>query len=69
MSDYAMIPEAVLTTAEAAKLLKISRRHVQWLIKRHELGACKVGRGYRVRSQHIKAFLDAHEVIPEEVPV
>jgi excisionase family DNA binding protein len=68
MSDHAMVAEAVLTTAEAAKLLKISRRHVQWLIKTRRMKACKIGRSYRVRGQHIKAFLDAHEVIPEELP-
>ena len=66
MLDRAIFPEAILTTEEVAKVLQISRRHVQWLIKTRALGSLKVGRSYRVRSRHLQAFLDAHELTSEE---
>jgi excisionase family DNA binding protein len=66
MLDRAIFPEAILTTEEVANLLQISRRHVQWLIKTRALGSMKVGRSYRVRSRHLQAFLDAHELTHEE---
>jgi excisionase family DNA binding protein len=68
MSERAIYNEPILTTAEAAKVLQISRRHIQWLIKTHQMNAVRIGRSYRVRGQHLQEFLDAHEVIPEEVP-
>ena len=64
MSERASYPEAIMTTDEAAEVLHISQRHLQWLIKTRQLQACKIGRRYRVRAKHLDAFLDAHEVIP-----
>jgi excisionase family DNA binding protein len=62
MLDRAMFPEAIFTMGEVATMLQISRRHVQWLIKTRALGSVKLGRSYRVRSRHLQAFLDAHEL-------
>lgn len=64
MSDRATYAEPIMTTDEAAQILHISQRHVQWLINTRQLQACKIGRRYRVRAKHLDAFLDAHEVIP-----
>jgi excisionase family DNA binding protein len=69
MSERASYPEPILTTQEAADVLRISRRHVQWLIKTHRLNAVRIGRSYRVRGQHLQQFLDAHETIPEACAV
>ena len=66
MSVRASYAEAIMTTDEAAEVLHISQRHLQWLIKTRQLQACKIGRRYRVRAKHLDAFLDAHEVIPTE---
>jgi excisionase family DNA binding protein len=61
MPDSATFQERILTTAEVAKHLQISRRAVQWLIHQRKLKAVRIGRAYRVRPQHIEAFLTAHE--------
>jgi excisionase family DNA binding protein len=57
MSDSATFGEEILTTGEVAQRLKISRRAVQWMIKQRKLQAVRIGRAYRVRPQHIEAFL------------
>jgi excisionase family DNA binding protein len=66
MSEGATLEAEIFTTYEVAKLLKISRRAVQWLIHQRKLKAVRIGRAYRVRPQHIEAFLSAHET--EELP-
>jgi excisionase family DNA binding protein len=61
MLDRAICVEEILTTREVAERLKISHRAVQWLIHQRKLQAIRIGRSYRVRPQHIEAFLTAHE--------
>jgi excisionase family DNA binding protein len=61
MLERATFGEEILTTGEVAQRLKISRRAVQWLIHQRRLKAVRIGRSYRVRPQHIEAFLSAHE--------
>jgi len=63
MSERASYPEVILTTAEVARLLQMSQRHVQWLVKTKRLQAVRIGRSYRVRGRHLQAFLDEHEII------
>jgi excisionase family DNA binding protein len=55
-----MEPE-IFTTAEVAKLLKISRRAVQWLIQQRKLKAVRIGNGYRVRQSAIDDFFEKYE--------
>lgn len=43
-----------LTTSEAAKKLKRTVRHVQWLIKEGRLPAQRVGRDYFIREEDLK---------------
>jgi excisionase family DNA binding protein len=62
MPERATASEDILTTGEVAQRLKISRRQVQWLIHQRKLQAVRIGRAYRVRPQHIEAFLTAHEI-------
>jgi excisionase family DNA binding protein len=62
MLERATLDAKIFTTHEVAKLLKISRRNVQWLIHQHQLKAVRIGRTYRVRPQHLEAFLAAHEI-------
>jgi excisionase family DNA binding protein len=64
MLERATLEAEIFTTHEVAKLLKISRRNVQWLIHQRQLKAVRIGRAYRVRPQHIEAFLNAHEINP-----
>jgi excisionase family DNA binding protein len=61
MPERATLEAEIFTTGEVAHLLKISRRAVQWLIHQRKLKAVRIGRSYRVRPQHIEAFLAAHE--------
>jgi excisionase family DNA binding protein len=68
MSDRATLEAEIFTTHEVAKLLKISQRAVQWMIKHHQLKAVRIGRTYRVRPQHIEAFLSAHETAERSDP-
>jgi excisionase family DNA binding protein len=68
MLDCATFGEEILTTAEVAQRLKISRRAVQWLIHQRQLKAMRIGRVYRVRPQHIEAFLSAHETAERSDP-
>ena len=50
------MPDDLLTTYEAAKRLKVSRRQVQYLIKQGVLPAQKLGRDYVVRAADVDAL-------------
>ena len=49
----------VYSVKEVADYLKVSRDQVRKMIANGELKACKVGREYRVRLEHLAEFLDA----------
>jgi excisionase family DNA binding protein len=47
------------TVAEVARQLRVSNMTVYRLIKSGQLSAVRVGRGYRIRSEDIRKYLDA----------
>ena len=49
----------LLTVAEVATLMRVSRMTVYRLIRRGQLKAIRVGRNYRVREQDLTAYLEA----------
>lgn len=51
----------VLTVAEVAKLLRVSRKTVEKLIYAKKLHAVKVGRVWRIPRAAVEAFLEGKE--------
>lgn len=52
----------LLTVAEVATVMRVSRMTVYRLIRRGQLQAIRVGRNYRVREDDLAAYLDAQAV-------
>lgn len=52
----------LLTVAEVASVMRVSRMTVYRLIRRGQLTAIKVGRNYRVRERDLAAYLDRSSV-------
>lgn len=52
----------LLTVADVASVMRISRMTVYRLIRRGQLRAVRVGRNYRVREEDLKAYLDSSTV-------
>ena len=50
----------LLTVAEAAELLQVSKRTLERLIQRRELPAFKVGHQWRVRESELVKWIEAH---------
>jgi excisionase family DNA binding protein len=55
-----MSMDEVMTPEQVAEWLQVSIDTVYRLIRRKELAAVKVGRGYRIREEDLRAFLLAH---------
>lgn len=53
---------ALLTVAEVASVMRVSRMTVYRLIRRGELRAVRVGRNYRVREQDLTEYLETQAV-------
>ena len=53
--------DTYLTTKDVAKLLKISYEKALQLMHCEKLGACKIGRAYRVTERKLNAFLSPTE--------
>jgi excisionase family DNA binding protein len=53
--------DELLTTAEVAARLKVTRQTVQRLINAGDLVASRVGREWRVKRSELDAFLKAHQ--------
>lgn len=49
----------LLTVAEVADTMRVSRMTVYRLIRSNELKAIKVGRNYRVRESDLKLYFDS----------
>lgn len=49
----------LLTVAEVASVMRVSRMTVYRLIRRGQLKAIRVGRNYRVREEDLRAYLEA----------
>ena len=47
-----------LTVAEVARRFRVSNMTVYRLIKSGRLGAVRVGRGYRIREEDVRRYLD-----------
>jgi excisionase family DNA binding protein len=66
----------VFTVKEVAALLKTSPHTIQWYIKRGDLIAFSIGRGFRVQARDLQAFIDEKKhamhgsaaMIPDENP-
>lgn len=52
----------LLTVAEVAGVMRVSRMTVYRLIRRGQLKAIRVGRNYRVREEDLKAYLESSAV-------
>lgn len=52
----------LLTVAEVANVIRVSRMTVYRLIRRGQLKAIRVGRNYRVRSDDLDTYLDSQAV-------
>ncbi len=52
----------LLTVAEVAGVIRVSRMTVYRLIRRGQLKAIRVGRNYRVRSDDLNDYLEAQAV-------
>ncbi len=50
----------MLTVAEVASVMRVSRMTVYRLIRRGQLRAVKVGRNYRVREDDLERYLESH---------
>lgn len=48
--------EQFLTIAEVAMRWKMSKRHIQRLIERGELGACRFGRAVRISLTNVRLY-------------
>lgn len=57
MPGSAIPPPIFYTTDEVAQILKIPVRLVRKLIREGHLNAVKVGREYRVTSDHLRQFV------------
>ncbi|HEY6566231.1 MAG TPA: helix-turn-helix domain-containing protein [Actinomycetota bacterium] len=53
---------ALLTVSEVANAIRVSNMTVYRLIKSGELGAVRVGKGYRIRQTDLARFLDDRSV-------
>jgi excisionase family DNA binding protein len=47
-----------LTVAEVARLLRVSNMTVYRLVKGNQLAAVRVGRGYRIREEDVRRYLE-----------
>jgi excisionase family DNA binding protein len=52
----------LLTVAEVASVMRVSRMTVYRLIRRGQLKAIRVGRNYRVRTDDLDEYLEAQAV-------
>jgi excisionase family DNA binding protein len=52
----------LLTVAEVASVMRVSRMTVYRLIRRAQLKAIRVGRNYRVRSTDLDEYLESQAV-------
>ncbi|MEX2393678.1 MAG: helix-turn-helix domain-containing protein, partial [Actinomycetota bacterium] len=52
----------LLTVAEVAVVMRVSRMTVYRLIRRGDLQAIRVGRNYRVREADLSSYLDSQVV-------
>ena len=56
----------LLTVAEVAAVMRVSRMTVYRLIRRAQLKAIRVGRNYRVRSADLDEYLESQAVYNTE---
>jgi excisionase family DNA binding protein len=57
-----MMVSRLLTVAEVAQVMRVSRMTVYRLIRRGQLKAIRVGRNYRVRENDLNAYLEEQAV-------
>ena len=57
-----MMVSRLLTVAEVAQVMRVSRMTVYRLIRRGQLKAIRVGRNYRVRENDLNEYLEEQAV-------
>jgi len=57
-----MMVSRLLTVAEVAQVMRVSRMTVYRLIRRGQLKAIRVGRNYRVRENDLNSYLEEQAV-------
>ncbi len=57
-----MMVSRLLTVAEVAQVMRVSRMTVYRLIRRGQLKAIRVGRNYRVRENDLNLYLEEQAV-------
>jgi excisionase family DNA binding protein len=57
-----MMVSRLLTVAEVALVMRVSRMTVYRLIRRGQLKAIRVGRNYRVRENDLNSYLESQAV-------
>lgn len=60
------LPDSLMTVAEVAEVLRVSRMTVYRLIKAGELAALRVGKNYRIRRQDLESYLASGSVRADE---
>jgi excisionase family DNA binding protein len=55
------MPDNILTVAEVAKYLKVSRSTIDRLLKAHKIPAFKIGSNWRFNLEHIDEWRMARE--------
>ncbi|HEU4489039.1 MAG TPA: helix-turn-helix domain-containing protein [Actinomycetota bacterium] len=56
--DASPLQTHFLTVAEVARLLRVSNMTVYRLVKANQLVAVRVGRGYRIREEDVRKYLE-----------
>ena len=54
--------DRLLTVSEVAAAMRVSTMTVYRLIKAGDLGAIRIGRGYRIPQREVERYLDARRV-------
>ena len=57
-----VVDDRLLTVGEVAAMMRVSTMTVYRLIKSGELGAFRIGRGYRIPQRDVERYLEARRI-------
>jgi excisionase family DNA binding protein len=57
-----VVDDRLLTVGEVAAMMRVSTMTVYRLIKSGELGAIRIGRGYRIPQRDVERYLEARRI-------